>query len=314
MGTPSSVYYVEIAKMIQGDYMKAFVIKAVSAYGWLLSKTVSFIGSYWPLGAILIKDNLLQAETFKTIRHVSTSQKVIELKISIPNSINLYRATTFSAKEPETLNWIDEFGGKEAVFFDVGANVGLYSLYYAKQYCEKVYAFECSIFNLKILGINAYTNGLSDLITIIPMPLTNQILHSCFNLSTVVEGGALSTFGEEFGHDGQPLDINFRYKTIGVPLDLLFTSGIVQDQPSLLKIDVDGIEHLILSGATRVLKNPKLKSVLVEVDDNFDKLSTQVSEILISSGFSFREKQHSAMFDGGDFSQSYNQIWIRRNE
>jgi hypothetical protein len=139
-------------------------------------------------------------------------------------------------------------------------------------------------------------------------------MHLSFNLSTMVEGGALSTFGEEFGHDGLPLDVNFRFKTIGVPLDLLFTSGIVQDQPTLLKIDVDGIEHLILSGATQVLKNPKLKSVLVEVDDHFDKLSTQVSEILISSGFSFKEKQHSAMFDGGDFSHSYNQIWIRRNE
>lgn len=294
--------------------MKSLIIKAVSAYGWLLNKTVSFIGRHWPLGAILIKDNLLLADTFKTIRHVSTSQKVIELRLLTPNSINLYRATTFSSKEPETLNWIDEFGGKEAIFFDVGANVGLYSLYYAKQFSEKVYAFECSIFNLKILGINAYTNGLSDLITIMPMPLTSQIVHSCFNLSTIVEGGALSTFGEVFGHDGQPLDVNFRFKTIGVPLDLLFTSGIIQDQPSLLKIDVDGIEHLILSGATQILKNPKLQSVLVEVDDNFDKLSTQVSKILISSGFSFREKQHSTMFDSGDFSQSYNQIWIRKNE
>ena len=161
---------------------------------------------------------------------------------------------------------------------------------------------------------NAYSNGLSDLITIMPMPLTNQIIHSSFNLSTMVEGGALSTFGEEFGHDGLPLDVNFRFKTIGIPLDLLFTTGMVQDQPSLLKIDVDGIAHLILSGAIQVLKNPELKSVLVEVDDDFDKLSTQVSEIMISCGFVFREKQHAAMFDGGDFSHSYNQIWIRSNE
>lgn len=294
--------------------MKSLTIRVVLLFGWLLNKSVSFIGRYWPLGAILIKDSLSQADTFKIISHISTSKKVIELKLLTPNSINLYRATTFSSKEPETLDWIDEFGGKGAIFFDVGANVGLYSLYYAKQFIEKVYAFECSIFNLKILGINAYSNGLSDLITIMPMPLTNQIIHSSFNLSTMVEGGALSTFGEEFGHDGLPLDVNFRFKTIGVPLDLLFTTGIVQDQPSLLKIDVDGIEHLILSGAIQVLKNPKLKSVLVEVDDDFNKLSTQVSEIMISCGFVFREKQHAAMFDGGDFSHSYNQIWIRSNE
>jgi FkbM family methyltransferase len=293
--------------------MKSLIIRVTLLFGWLLNKGVSFIGRRWPLGAILIKDSLSQAETFKNVSHISTSKKVIELKLLTPNSINLYRATTFSTKEPETLGWIDEFGGKGAIFFDVGANVGLYSLYYAKQFSEKVYAFECWIFNLKILGINAYNNGLSDLITIMPMPLTNQIIHSSFNLSTIVEGGAVSTFGEEIGHDGLPLDVNFRFKTIGVPLDMLFTTGMIQDQPSILKIDVDGIEHLILSGATQILKNPRLKSVLVEVDDHFDRLSAQVSDILMSSGFSFREKKHSAIFDGGNFSHSYNQIWIRRN-
>lgn len=293
--------------------MKSLTIRVILLFGWLLNKCVSLIGRRWPLGAILIRDSFLHTDFFKIVSHTSTSNKVIELKLLTPNSINLYRAATFSSKEPETLGWIDEFGGKGAIFFDVGANVGLYSLYYAKQFNEKVYAFECSIFNLKILGKNAYSNGLSDLITIIPMPLTNQIIHSSFNLSTIEEGGALSTFGEEFGHDGLPLEVNFRFKTIGVPLDFLFTTGLIQDQPSLLKIDVDGIEHLILSGATQVLKNPNLKSVLVEVDDNFDRLSTQVSDILISSGFSFREKQHSAIFDGGDYSHSYNQIWIRRN-
>lgn len=293
--------------------MKTLIIWVISFLGSFLNNIVSLVGRRWPLGAIIIKESLSKTDPFKIISHTSTSKKVVKIKLTTPNSINYYRATTFSSKEPETLNWIDEFGGKGRIFFDIGANVGLYSLYYAKQFSEKVYAFECSIFNLKLLGINAYINDLSDLITIMPMPLTNQVVHSSFNLSTMVEGGALSTFGEEFGHDGLPLDINFKFKTIGVPLDFLFTSGVVKDQPSLLKIDVDGIEHLILSGAVQVLKNPNLLSVLVEVNDKFDNLSTQVSEILTSSGFSFQEKQHSAMFNCGDFSNSYNQIWIRRN-
>lgn len=129
--------------------MKSLTIRVILFFGWLLNKGVSFIGRQWPLGAVLIKDSLLQSDTFKIVSHISTSKKVIE--------------------------------------------------------------------------------------------------------------------------------------------------------------------HLILSGATQVLKNPNLKSVLVEVGDHFDRLSTQVSDILISSGFFSREKQHSAIFDGGDFSHSYNQIWIRRN-
>ena len=44
-------------------------------------------------------------------------------------------------KEPETIKWINTFD-KDSVFFDVGANVGIYSLYSAIVKQNKVYAFE----------------------------------------------------------------------------------------------------------------------------------------------------------------------------
>ena len=47
-----------------------------------------------------------------------------------PNQICNFRYSTFSIKEPEMLEWIDEYGG--GVFFYIGANIGIYSLYYAK--------------------------------------------------------------------------------------------------------------------------------------------------------------------------------------
>ena len=37
--------------------------------------------------------------------------------------------------------------------------------------------------------------------------------------------------------------------------------------PNFIKIDVDGIEHLILEGGNQILK--KTKSILVEIDDSF---------------------------------------------
>ena len=45
----------------------------------------------------------------------------------MPNWITLYRAESFSEKEPETLAWIDNFD-RDSVFWDIGANVGLYSI------------------------------------------------------------------------------------------------------------------------------------------------------------------------------------------
>ncbi len=62
----------------------------------------------------------------------TVSRNEIKLKFYIPNELTLFRINTFSTKEPETLDWIDKFQEK-SIFYDVGANVGLYSCYAAKK-------------------------------------------------------------------------------------------------------------------------------------------------------------------------------------
>lgn len=49
-----------------------------------------------------------------------------------PNLLSHYRAISFSVKEPDTLEWIDKMP-KNGILWDVGANVGLYSIYAAKR-------------------------------------------------------------------------------------------------------------------------------------------------------------------------------------
>ena len=57
---------------------------------------------------------------------LSISHNKVSLSFFTPNRINLFRIKTFSEKEPETLEWIDNFNN-ESVFWDVGANIGIYS-------------------------------------------------------------------------------------------------------------------------------------------------------------------------------------------
>ena len=144
--------------------------------------------------------------------------KDLSLTFYVPNRLSYYRADTFSTKEPETLSWIDNFDN-ESTFWDIGANIGLYSCYAAKKKNCNVYAFEPSIFNLEWLAKNIHTNNLVNNITIIPIPLTKSLSKNTLNFSTTEWSGALSTFGQNYGHDGKNIENVFKFSTIGLSMN-----------------------------------------------------------------------------------------------
>ena len=244
------------------------------------------------------------------IKNILTKKKIIEHKelkfnFHVPNRLNYFRVNTFSTKEPETLNWIDTFA-KQNVFWDIGANIGLYSCYAARRANSKVYAFEPSVFNLELLAKNIYINSLSDKITIIPFPLIDNIKETEFNMSSIEWGGATSTFGENYKHDGSILEKKFRYKMVGLSMNDC-VNCLKIEQPDYIKIDVDGVEHLILKGGNQILK--KTKSLLVEVDDKFVYQAEKIEKYLTESGFKLTEKKHSDLIEKSKFKSVFNQIW-----
>jgi len=232
------------------------------------------------------------------------------LRFYAPNAVCRYRAATFSTKEPETLAWLDEFGQCGALY-DIGANVGLYSVYFSKVHHQTVYAFEPSALNLMLLAKNVNLNGVENRVVIVTNPLTATNSIASFNLSSLDAGGAMSTFGETFGHDGKDLDLKLSYSTVGFSLDSLSDLGLLPIPPAIMKIDVDGIEHLVLAGATKVLTMPSLRSILIEVNDDFEALRDGVHDLLTAAGFHLRGKFHGDLIADGVFSSSFNQIWDR---
>ena len=80
-------------------------------------------------------------------------------------------------------------------------------------------------------------------------------------------------------------------------------------QPDYIKMDVDGIEHLILEGGNQILK--KTKSVLVEIDDSFTLQAENTNKYLIQAGFKLAEKKHSDLVEKSKFKSVFNQIWER---
>ena len=121
---------------------------------WMLRATVSTMTQ--TAGGRYAYQQLLQAglHMHNTIYHGATS-----IVLSTPNALCQYRAKSFSTKEPETLSWLDAIP-EGSVFWDVGANVGLYSIYAAKKNRVTVFAFEPSVFNLEFLARNIFLNDL----------------------------------------------------------------------------------------------------------------------------------------------------------
>ncbi len=231
----------------------------------------------------------------------------LNLIFSIPNALNKYRVDTFSTKEPETLEWIDGIT-QGSVVWDIGANVGLYTCYAAKARGCRVFAFEPSVFNLELLARNIFLNGLTNQATIVPLPLSEELAVSKLNMTTTEWGGALSTFGQAYGHDGQPMCKVFEFPTIG--LSMVDAVNLLKiPQPDYVKMDVDGIEHLILKGGMPILRG--IKSILIEINDKFTTQANEASMYLQQAGFSLKEKRHADVFDTGMAEYTFNQIWVR---
>jgi len=263
----------------------------------LLDKTI--IGRY------------LYARIFDSV--VGRTQKVeyrgLNLIFSIPNALNRYRADTFSTKEPETLEWIDSIPNGSVVW-DIGANIGLYSCYAAKQRGCRVFAFEPSVFNLELLARNIFLNELTEQITIVPLPLCETLAASKLNMTSTEWGGARSTFGQSYGQDGEVMRKVFEFPTIGLSMvDAVELLKI--PQPDYIKMDVDGIEHLILKGGKPILL--KVKGILIEINDEFTVRAEDASMYLKETGFTLKEKRHADYFDSdtGSGKHTFNQIWVK---
>lgn len=250
----------------------------------------------------LIVDDLINQK--QSVTYANSS-----LQFYIPNRINKFRVDTFASKEPETLQWIDLLP-VGSILWDIGANIGLYSCYAAKSRSCRVYSFEPSVFNVELLAKNIFLNGLSESITIIPFPLSDKVSENNLKMTNTDWGGALSTFGKSYGQDGEPIKNIFEFKTIGLSMDDAVTL-LKLPQPDFVKIDVDGIEHLILKGGANVLK--KVKGIIIEIDEKFIKQLDDSAKYLNDAGFTLKDKFNAENSPGNKFSNCFNQVWENQN-
>ena len=239
-----------------------------------------------------------------------------KIKFFTPNQLTEYRVNTFFTKEPDMLRWINNFKKiDDLVFWDIGSNIGLYSIYNAlKNKSSTTISFEPSTSNLRCLSRNIAINNLENRIKIFSMPLTNmENKFFLMNESHFTEGGALNTFGQDYNFEGKKFIPKMKYQLLGTTVNHLLDNKIL-DIPDYIKIDVDGIEHLILEGSNKYLKNKKIKSIIVEINENFNEQYKKVLEIMEKNDFKILQKGQDEEWSNNrsvKFQKTSNFIFIR---
>jgi len=237
----------------------------------------------------------------------AVTRGALTLWFATPNPLCELRARTFSSKEPETLEWIDTLPDGAALW-DVGANVGLFTVYAAARGC-RVWAFEPSVFNLELLARNVEANQLTDRVCLVPLALSDSLAASRMRLTSTEWGGARSTFGRDIGWDGQPMETAFEYQTVGLSMDDA-VARLGLPAPDYIKMDVDGLEHFILHGGPRVLST--VRGVLIEVNDAFEEQASACRQLLAAAGLTLEAKRQSDLMANSDgYQATFNQIWRR---
>ena len=230
----------------------------------------------------------------------------IAIRISTPNEH--HRADTYATKEPETIEWLRENLRDGDVFYDVGANIGLYSLYAAKlRPACRVFAFEPESHNFGSLCGNLLLNRVEN-VTPCFFPLSSHEAIAPFYVYDLRPGGALHSLGRPSSlRDGPPL---LKTGAITATIDALVSRHGLP-APNLLKLDVDGNEEEILDGAAAVLASGSLRSILVEAtwrDDHKGALSWAESKL---GPYGYRLNGKSAWSIELNGLRSSNLIFVR---
>jgi FkbM family methyltransferase len=215
-----------------------------------------------------------------------------DIFLSISSETEKNIRLTSCRREPKTVDWIENLPDG-SVFFDIGANVGSYSLIAASQNKIgrhiSVYSFEPHFANYYSLVNNIRYNKLEEFIIPINIAVSNiNQSAKLYHWDKYLPGEAGSSghqLNREIDYEGNAFKAEGMQSILSVSIDSFCRNYEIY--PTAIKIDVDGIEELIVKGmANLILQDDRLKSILIELNLDCSKF---ITPFLINSGFSVVE-------------------------
>ncbi len=240
------------------------------------------------LKKVFLKIFFLSKPNFWSVIIANEVQKLIfsipgevKSKYLVTNPLLLWRAKTFFEKEPETIQWIYSLKHGE-VFFDIGANVGMYSILAGLKGLS-VYSFEPESGNNYYLNRNIIINNLSGTIKAYQFAIGESESIGLLSLTDTQPGAAHTYFGDNAYYKQVHFPVVYEQGCFSTTLDnLVYKYNL--PFPSHLKIDVDGIESKIIKGGSRVIEDNRLKTILIEINEGLEE-DQWIIDFLLSNNF-----------------------------
>jgi FkbM family methyltransferase len=193
--------------------------------------------------------------------------KQIPFLLDTTSEIPKFRAETFWTKEPETIHWINRNLNESTeigLLIDVGANIGIYSLYAATvNNSISVFSVEPVPDTFRELNANIELNM-----------KTNQISTFMVALSSESGSGTLKNVDPRLGSSGAQIQIVASGDNASTKV--LSGDRLLKDEwekldhgkKVMIKIDTDGNELDVLNGFIEAFKDGSIVTVLVETHPN----------------------------------------------
>ena len=186
------------------------------------------------------------------------------------------RAMTVLTKQPATIEWIDSFQ-PGSVFWDIGASVGVFSVYAALATDTTIVAFEPAAVNYYLLSANCEANKLQDRVDCLLVGVGRQRSIARLEVSQFRPARSFSFRGKR----DQPYES--RQAAVVLSIDEL-VEGYGVPCPNYIKIDAPGASEDIIAGATRTFRRSEVRQIHLEVRDS-SKGGQRILEMLNQSGF-----------------------------
>lgn len=198
-----------------------------------------------------------------------------------------------SGKVCDAVPWLDRIEpliSQDDIVFDVGANMGIVANWFAQR-CKHVHAFEPHPDNLDTIKSQQELRN-----------ITNITLH---NLALGKKQSKMQLHVKGF-HGHHSLGDVDNSPTIGkVEVNVRTIDDISKelkiDRINFMKIDVEGFESDVLSGAKNLLENKKIEYILFELQDtilhSINRTSNEVFEIIFNAGYQIIDLNGNVMTD-----------------